>query len=242
MRPRPPWVRASVFVLVACVAASADGARDAAFAPRPDPALVHRVRAWVARLGVDQTAEARATLKARLAGASRHAATELGAGIPPLRDALEAAQRAKDEAAQRLAVGAILDLLELLGASRAPDALEPLVRAASDATWTDTLRQRATVALGALGDPRAVEALVRLRGEPAIEYTAGKALLALERFEAVPQWIALVDHPNQELATQAHQQLQRWSGEKLPREGAAWTRYFRDYPEGFKQLAGFGGR
>lgn len=205
---------------------------------RPCPELLRAVDGWIAELAGPLTEAARKQVHARLLRAGEAGAIRLAATLEPAQVRLAKAQSEGRPEARGL-LAQVLDLIGLLGETRRPEAFAALDRAAGRADWTDTLRRTAIVALGRLADPRALPRLAGLLPSTELGYEAGKALLAIERFESVPHWIALLESRSPDLQVGAHERLKTWSGEQLPAEQKRWEGYFSQYPEGFRRLPGY---
>ncbi len=230
-------VALSVFVLLA-PAAWPQQVPLAQPASRPCPALLKRVDHWIATLGTPISGKTRRQVHARLLGARRAGVSRMAAALIPTHTRQLKAQAADSPQASNL-LTQLLDLIELLGRSRSPLAYYALANAAGQTKWTNTLRKSVLRALGKLSDPRALPQLAQLLQDQELGYTAGKAILAIERFEAVPHWIELLDSHFQALKTSAHDLLIKWSGERLAPSRKKWRFFFRQYPEGFKKLPGY---
>ncbi len=224
--------------LLLCPALSAQEVPLARPAARPCPALLRRVDHWISQLGEAIKPRLRKQLHARLRASGTAGVMRMAAALMPAHDRLQRAQKAKAPETGRL-LTRVLDLITLLGESHSPKAFPVLMRAAESTGWTNTLRRQALLALGRLSDPRALTMLRQMLQDPELGYTAGRAVLSIERFEAVTIWIDLLDSTFQDVKVGAHDALKKWSGERMEPVRQDWRRFFRQYPEGFKKLPGY---
>lgn len=233
-------------LLAACLApwpaalapAAADELVEAEFSDRPCPLVLARIDRWIAALGEDLSTEERKRTRRRLLLAKRAAVPKLAAALDPTHAAIRALREKGEEPGPRLTQ--LMDLLEILGETRSRQAIAPLMTAATNAAWVGTLRARALASVGRIGDPAALAKLEPLLEDSTVATPAAEAILAIERYEAVPLWIRLLDYPTKSVATRAHRQLVEWTGERNSASTrTVWERYLRDYPEGFARMPGY---
>jgi hypothetical protein len=228
-----------VALAICCTVLHGDELRDEAFSTRPCPLLTARIDRWIAELGTTADAEQRSLLRQRLERFPTLAVERITPVLQKTAETLSTGSASEDPAVTAQQNRWLNDLLSVLGHIDVAGTHTILAQIASDTRLTATPRRKAIEALAHLKQPEVLEPLAQLLDDHIVGDDAARAILTIEHFAAVPLWIRLLEHGSRPLRSAAHQRLRDATQETIEADVALWTRYFRDYPEGFHKLPGY---